>query len=382
MNGMPAFMRSNNVYRTNHPPPRGSTKTNPVRCLLNTKISLMSSCLLMTFAFYVGTVFGSSLGLFGDGNITTTTYNNNNFNKLFTQEDLDRIIKDRILNEKFTWQKEQALIQKNNSKIPNNNSHNDPNSHNNDNNNDNKSSSYLSPGMKSVFNGMARISAMDFHEEFDYGYPTNDGSSDEVVILYLNSRAVPSSISSGSNSVPLLSVSDATSSCEAMNVATVSASEGKNTCLVVSGGYESFHLQRWMRNGEKAKGQSGELSSNYPLRHVSRGMKRNGADDFHPPKLVDIQKHWGPLRRYLETYDEVTAQLKPILESIAINNTIIVMVCNMGQASLLMNFACSAKARGFDLKNVLVFATDKETLDMAEGLGLTAFYDDKVGGLY
>jgi hypothetical protein len=41
-----------------------------------------------------------------------------------------------------------------------------------------------------------------------------------------------------------------------------------------------------------------------------------------------------------------------------------------------MNFACSARTRGFDLSQVLVFATDLKTKALAEGLGLTAFYDE------
>ena len=48
---------------------------------------------------------------------------------------------------------------------------------------------------------------------------------------------------------------------------------------------------------------------------------------------------------------------------------------------LLVNFACSAQARGFNLDHVLVFPTDKETKDLAEGLGLATFYDEKVSEL-
>ena len=43
-----------------------------------------------------------------------------------------------------------------------------------------------------------------------------------------------------------------------------------------------------------------------------------------------------------------------------------------------MNFVCSAKARGLDISSVLLFATDQETKDLAEGLGLAAFYDETV----
>lgn len=54
------------------------------------------------------------------------------------------------------------------------------------------------------------------------------------------------------------------------------------------------------------------------------------------------------------------------------------MVCNHGQSELLMNFVCSANARNLDLSTVLVFATDEETKDIAEGLGLAAFFDKTV----
>jgi hypothetical protein len=52
-------------------------------------------------------------------------------------------------------------------------------------------------------------------------------------------------------------------------------------------------------------------------------------------------------------------------------------VCNFGQSQLLLNFACAARARGLDVSNVLVFATDQETKDLAESVGLTAFFDKR-----
>jgi hypothetical protein len=52
-------------------------------------------------------------------------------------------------------------------------------------------------------------------------------------------------------------------------------------------------------------------------------------------------------------------------------------VCNFGQSQLLLNFACAARARGLDVSSVLVFATDQETKDLAQSVGLTAFFDEK-----
>ena len=57
------------------------------------------------------------------------------------------------------------------------------------------------------------------------------------------------------------------------------------------------------------------------------------------------------------------------------------LVCHcqhIARVELLVNFACSSRSRGIDLGHVLVFPTDKETLELAEGLGLATFYDEKV----
>jgi len=114
-----------------------------------------------------------------------------------------------------------------------------------------------------------------------------------------------------------------------------------------------------------------------PLYSVGRGTTDKGRSPFNPPRDNDIKKHWEMLRRYLNSFDEVVAELKPIAQSVAIKNTIVVMTCNMGQSELLMNFICNARGRGLDTSNVLIFPTDIETKDLAEGLGLKTFYDHR-----
>ena len=44
----------------------------------------------------------------------------------------------------------------------------------------------------------------------------------------------------------------------------------------------------------------------------------------------------------------------------------------------MINFACSARARGFNLDNVIVFPTDKFSKDISEGLGLESYYSREV----
>ena len=90
------------------------------------------------------------------------------------------------------------------------------------------------------------------------------------------------------------------------------------------------------------------------------------------------RKLWSMLGPYIQNIDQVLGSLSPLAHKCAAAGqlrTVIVMVCNMGQSMLLMNFACAAKARNLDLRQVLVFATDVGTKELAESLGLTAFYD-------
>jgi hypothetical protein len=122
----------------------------------------------------------------------------------------------------------------------------------------------------------------------------------------------------------------------------------------------------------------GRLDKTWPLQYVSRGHQSNGRDQNGPPSIQDTHKQWDMLRGYLDSIHDVLEDLRPIVEKIAVQNTIIVMVCNFGQSELLMNFVCSAKARGFDISNILVFATDQETLDLAESIGLSAYFDRRV----
>jgi len=72
------------------------------------------------------------------------------------------------------------------------------------------------------------------------------------------------------------------------------------------------------------------------------------------------------------------AKLTPLSKRIAKNNTIVIMTCNFGQRMLLINFVCSSRAKGFDLGNLLVFATDKKALEVAQALGLEVVYDEAI----
>ena len=97
--------------------------------------------------------------------------------------------------------------------------------------------------------------------------------------------------------------------------------------------------------------------------------------------FIPSKAHWKTLGKYINNVDAVLAELRLILEKVAVDRTVIVMTCNMGQSELLINFVCTAKERGLDLNNVLVFPTDRQTKEISEGLGLATYYDARVSTL-
>lgn len=233
--------------------------------------------------------------------------------------------------------------------------------------------------------GMARVQKDDFLTKFDYGPPMDKGfgsKTSDVLLLYNTVGSTPTHPDTahvvrydiaGGTGIPSLDVDDATENCHTMNVLSTNNPGNTQQCLAIVGNYESYHLQRWMRVNSKG----GAIDGNLPLRAVSRGYGSQGTQSFRVPGENSMRKHQEMFQTYLNTVDDVMKELRPVAEKVAVENTIIVMTCNMGQSELLMNFVCHAHARGLNLGNVLFFPTDRETMELAEGMGLTTFYDER-----
>lgn len=165
-----------------------------------------------------------------------------------------------------------------------------------------------------------------------------------------------------------------------MSVIFTNAQGGINQCIAIVGNYESYHIQRWMRINGRHSGS--KLNLDEPLYPVGRGLQTNGMDKFSAPKDRDVEQNQELLRTYFDQLDESIQILRPKAASCAgDDNIVIVMVCNTGQSELLINFLCSADARGFGdviREKVLLFATDQGMLDIALGLGMKAFYNEKI----
>jgi hypothetical protein len=221
---------------------------------------------------------------------------------------------------------------------------------------------------------MSRIDRSEFVKLYDPGVPldpSTDGAS-QVLLIYANAKVTPTSMTNY-NEIPELSAREALEHCDQMHVALLDHGV-RNQCLALVPQYESFHLQNWMRMSNK----TGELDKTADFRLVSRGHKTNGRNEFDPPALIESRKHWKMLQQYFDSVDDVLAELRPILAKIAQHNTVVVMVVNFGQSELLLNFVCAAQSRNLDLSNIIVFTTDQEATDLANGMGLTTYFDQRV----
>lgn len=81
---------------------------------------------------------------------------------------------------------------------------------------------------------------------------------------------------------------------------------------------------------------------------------------------------------YLTHLQTIQDELKSTLKKIAIDNAVVVLTVNKGQSELLVNWVCSSRSRGFDLKNAIVFPTDVFSKEIADGLGLATFYHEEL----
>lgn len=229
--------------------------------------------------------------------------------------------------------------------------------------------------MNKIVSGMSRVDRKDFIETYDIGAPVDKSSTgnEEVLLLY-RGKAQPNGPAGDSvklnDEIPVLGADEATENCSIMKVLLFDSDSGKE-CLAIMSQYESYHLQKWMRLPEGG----GAINLTSPLRHVSKSHNARGVAMRIPTQKVTL-RFWDMLATYLQSIKRVLEELKPLAEKVAVDNTVVVMVCNHGQSELLMNFVCNAHARGLDTSQVLLFATDLETKHLAEGLGLTAFYDD------
>jgi hypothetical protein len=186
------------------------------------------------------------------------------------------------------------------------------------------------------------------------------------------------------NTIPLIDdMRQATENCDQLHVVfTSSETKDRRQCIALVPNHESYHVHVLARPSNFTDNEKSGVNvyRNEPYQMVSRYHRVN------PPALMyqtprfeeDTKPFFEYLRIYLSVVDTVLNELRIILSKIALNNQVVVMLCNHGQSVLLSNFICAAKARNLELSNVIVFTTDQETTDLVTSFGLTAYYDQGV----
>ena len=142
----------------------------------------------------------------------------------------------------------------------------------------------------------------------------------------------------------ILSVDEAVENCNQLQIIMMNPFR-ENQCTALVGQYESFYIQKFMRasldpDPEFKSPDRFKIDPSYPLRPVNRNMKDNGGRSMIVPNDKNIKETWEELMTYLPRINETMTELKPITEKVAKQNsqdTVIVMVCNMGHSELLMN---------------------------------------------
>jgi len=238
--------------------------------------------------------------------------------------------------------------------------------------------------------GSATVSRADFIEQFDIGVPWDDHvrpDAADVLLLYSSDATMPSQQQQQQlqQQAHYDSSLEATQNCHSLKVILTKPNNPQaHECIAVVGQWSSFHLHHFLRlkdEHDKTKADKAIFEPDYPFRYVSRRHELNGKK-AQLPQAQQTRQYWPILVDYLQKLDTTLQRLKPVAAQAAgagssdtdtNTNTVVVMVCNLGQSELLVNFVCAARGRGLPLDHILLFATDTETYQLAQSLGIAAF---------
>ena len=213
----------------------------------------------------------------------------------------------------------------------------------------------------------------------DLGVPSLDESLLDHALVFHHQKALPND--SARSLTSSISVDEALKNCGEVDVL-ITQGRVDDHCLVVMENYPGSHIHRFMRLPEKRGDKEWSRPSDpsaprWPLVRVGRNDDRKGSPDRDgSPTVRESKEHFRRLSNFFAEYEGVLKRLKPVLAPLARQNTVVVMVANAGVMDMVGNFACSARSKGIDLSNVIVFATDKEALAIARDIGIAAFYDE------
>jgi len=269
----------------------------------------------------------------------------------------------------------------------------------------------------------ATVSRDEFNKKIEIGVPMDDTKpgEEEVLILYTDEKTLPFKNGSREEEKEFgpkdsIDTKIALQNCHTVKVILQEPSKrknGKRQCIAIVPQWESWHIHKFMRlPKDKDIEYDTRVDVKHPLRYVSRSMSDKGAINKFPELRRDTLPSYDGLVEYLTNLDRILNELKPILKQallksndgvnknereieegvtttttpVVVSNamkkskSIVVMVCNKGQAHLFQNFVCNARSRGLDLSRIIMFATDKYTVKLCHDLNIAVYYDEIIFG--
>lgn len=250
----------------------------------------------------------------------------------------------------------------------------------------------------------ATVPRDDFNELLEIGVPMDEVSDKdgmkEVLVLYTDEKTLPFRKKQDKKKdfgpKEGIDAKTALENCHTVRVILQEPAKGngKRQCIAIVSQWESWHIHKFMRMPKKFDGV--QVDVKYPLRYVSRSMQDSGKDNKFPQLKKDTVPSYAGLIEYLTNLDRILGELKPILSD-ALNQSnhgdksttsdvmkksksMVVMVCNKGQAHLFHNFVCNARSKGLDLSRIIMFATDKYTVQLCHDLNIHVYYDETIFG--
>ena len=258
---------------------------------------------------------------------------------------------------------------------------------NSDNKNNNNDVLFPTDRVGNFVVNMARVSRDSFNETFfssqlGYEFMESYRGARDLLLLYSDEEALPNQFSSSNNRVPFIEDAvAATENCDELRVVLITLNQQVRQCLAIVPNIESFHVHPLVRPSMLADPSTLIVNRTQPFQFKSRyhRMQMPSSALLPPPRFEQETKlFFKYLQNYLNSVDTVLQELRAILPNIAIDNQVVIMMCNYGQAVLLNNFICTAQARNINLSNLIVFTTDQETTDLVTSFGLTTYYDQGV----
>lgn len=158
-----------------------------------------------------------------------------------------------------------------------------------------------------------------------------------------------------------------TQRCPELVVAVVASKQ----CLAVvesSSDVMPFHLFRYRRDQPVVNSKSDWQSTPYVKIWAKKlpGWDRTRAID----KM---------LTQFFSSLEEMSNDLKPVLERIHTDNDILVMTINEGNLDLCLNFIASAIKNNVDISNLIVFGADSHTVTVLQQIGVASYSHEGLG---